>query len=1041
MGRARIGERSLQGSHQSQLLPHSQRNARDDRATGANKRAVQLLSWSPNYGPFQLVRSGTRIWETLVHVFADVLTSANAWNSEQPLLTYTVPPELQNELQIGQLIAVPYGERLVEGIVWSIWEEEKIDNITGHPQGVSLHLNLSSENKQNVGTPLAGVLNGDTQFDDTQIDDDMRSTSQTQNQFRPISTILDPEPALLAHQRALAEWMAMYYVTPLAQVAVKMLPPGLMQRSKVVLHLINGEDLAINATQDQQALTRLRALIGLLLADGEIDIERLKEMLGPKQAKEIIQEALSSGIIEREAMLHAPTTRVRHKRVVRLLMQGEMLETWRMQTRAQLEQSLPAPGSIPMAADNVRKRPQKNVPDPWAIPGSSDVFTLTPQNRLGLLAQRRLAAIDLLCHQKNESNAGSYWTPGTLCKASGLTPAQLKKFVHENIITIEEIEVQRNPLLGRIIPATSPLELTADQQAAMEQILGRTGQKQEDKGREFVGRGQGDTWSGQAPPLYNTNYETSREYSRGIPLRSPWGGDGSSWNADRSPILLHGVTSSGKTEVYLQALAAIIAEGKRGIVLVPEIALTAQAILRFVGRFPDRVAIIHSELTDGERYDEWRRIRSGKVDVVIGSRSALFSPLPDLGIIILDEEHEPAYKQNQPKPTYHVRNAAIFLGQLLHIPVVLGSATPSVESFFHAERGEYHLVEMHHRIGADLPPVEVIDLRNELHAGNTSIFSRRLQSELEQVLHKGQQAIFYLNRRGAASCILCRECGFVAMCDLCDMPLTYHSTERILLCHYCNWRTKVLLVCPQCNSPSIRYFGLGTEKVEDTIARHFPSARLLRWDRDTAKHRRTHEQLLDRFANREADILVGTQMIAKGLDLPGVTLVGVISADIALTLPDFSASERAFTLLTQVAGRAGRGEETGKVILQTFNPQHFCIEAASKHDYHEFYAAEIEARQRYGYPPFRQFVKLTYSHENRRRAQNEALLPRETLDKWIDRLGLEQTDIVGPAPAVMERIRGKYRWQMIARGPDLHPLLRVIDTPGWEVDIDPVSTM
>ncbi len=976
-----------------------------------------------------------------MQVFANVLTSANAWNSEQPLLTYTVPPELQDELQSGQLIAVPYGDRLVEGIVWSIWEEEKIDDLAGHPQGVSLHFSQSSGNNQNVGTPLAGVLQ-----DDTQIDDYTRSTSQTRNQFRPISTILDPEPALLAHQRALAEWMAMYYVTPLAQVAVKMLPPGLMQRSKVVLHLINAEDLATHATQDQQALTRLQALIGLLLADGEIDVKRLKEMLGPKQAKEILQEALSSGVIEREATLHAPTTRVRHKRVVQLLIQGETLEAWRMQTRAQLEQSLPAPGSVPMAADNVRKRPQKNVPDPWAIPGSSDVFTLTPQNRLGLHAQRRLAAIDLLCHEKNKSNTGSYWTPGTLCKASGLSTAQLKKLVHENIITIEEIEVQRNPLLGRIIPATSPLHLTADQQAALDQILEQPGRGQEDTGRtltgrEFAGRGQ-------APPLHYTNRETSQEYSRGVPLRSPWGGDGSpwggdgsSWNADRSPILLHGVTGSGKTEVYLQALRAIIAEGKRGIVLVPEIALTAQAILRFVGRFPDRVAIIHSELTDGERYDEWRRIRSGKVDVVIGSRSALFSPLPDLGIIILDEEHEPAYKQNQPKPTYHVRNAAIFLGQLLHIPVVLGSATPSVESFFHAERGEYHLVELHHRIGADLPPVEVIDLRNELHAGNTSIFSRRLQSELEQVLHKGQQAIFYLNRRGAASCILCRECGFVAMCDLCDMPLTYHSTERILLCHYCNGQNRILHLCPQCNSPSIRYFGLGTEKVEDTIARHFPSARLLRWDRDTAKHRRTHEQLLDRFANREADILVGTQMIAKGLDLPGVTLVGVISADIALTLPDFSASERAFTLLTQVAGRAGRGEEAGKVIIQTFNPQHFCIEAASKHDYHEFYAAEIEARQRYGYPPFRQFVKLTYSHENRRRAQNEALLLRETLDKWIDRLGLSQTDIVGPAPAVMERIRGKYRWQMIARGPDLHPLLRVIDTPGWEVDIDPVSTM
>ena len=937
-----------------------------------------------------------------MQVYADVLTTAHSWNSEEPLLTYSVPADMQPELRVGQLIAVPYGDRIVEGIVWRMWE-------------------------------------------------DIQSDKQPQYSIRPISTILDAEPALLAHQRALAEWMAVYYATPLAQVAVKMLPPGLMQRSRVVLHLINDEDLENHSTSDLQTLTRLHALIGLLLADGELDVERLKEMLGPKQAKEVLQEALASGLIEREATLHAPTTRTRHKKIVHLLLQGEALEVWRSKTRAQLEQSLPAPGSVPMAADNVRKRPHKHMPDPWAIPGSAEVFTLTPQNKLGLLAQRRLAAIDLLCHEPKESSSGSYWTAGTLCKASGLSPAQLKKLAQEKIVAIEEVEVQRNPLLGRLIPATDPLKLTEEQQAALDEIVGKLWIQ--DTGRENLTKqgsdaGQvGDTGRGQAPSLHYGDHEDTL-YSRGVPLRSPWGGgaEGSpannvAGNRNIAPILLHGVTGSGKTEVYLQVLAAVIAQGKRGIVLVPEIALTAQAILRFVGRFPDRVAVIHSELTDGERYDEWRRIRSGKVDVVIGSRSALFSPLPDLGIIILDEEHEPAYKQNQSKPTYHARDAAIFLGQLLRIPIVLGSATPSVESFYHAERGKYHLVELHHRIGADLPPVEVIDLRNELHAGNTSIFSRRLQSELEQVLQKGQQAILYLNRRGAASCVLCRECGFVAMCDHCDMPLTYHSTERILLCHYCNGQNRLLHVCPQCNSPSIRYFGLGTEKVEDTITRHFPSARLLRWDRDTAKHRRTHEQLLDRFANREADILVGTQMIAKGLDLPGVTLVGVISADIALTLPDFSASERAFTLLTQVAGRAGRGEEAGKVIIQTFNPQHFCIEAAAQHDYHEFYAAEIEARQRYGYPPFRQFVKFTYSHENRRRAQNEALLLRETLDKWIDRLGLPQTDIVGPAPAVMERIRGKYRWQMIARGPDLHPLLRVLDTPGWEVDIDPVSTM
>jgi len=867
-------------------------------------------------------------------VLGNVLTSAASWNSEQPLLSYSVPGELEGELCAGQLVAIPYGDRLVEGIVWSVEDDRDEDE-----------------------------------------------------KLRPISTILDPEPALLAHQRALAEWMAEYYVTPLAQVALMMLPPGLIQRSKVVLHLIKSEDVEHNEVA-QRAFSRLQALIGLLLADGELDIERLREMVGQKRAREVVQEALASGLIEREPQLDAPRTRTRRKRIVRLISQGEPLDSWKRQAEAMLQASLPEPGQIVMASDNVRRRPKKSVPDPWAIPGSATALTLTPQNRAGLLAQRQLAAVNLLQHDKSEPGMSAHWTPGMLCKASGLTPKQLQTLVDQHIIAIEEIEVARDPLMGRVIPASAPLPLTIDQREALEQILAE----------------QSD-----AHPHW--------------------------------PILLHGVTGSGKTEVYLQALADVIARGKRGIVLVPEIALTAQAIQRFAGRFPGRVAIIHSALTAGERYDEWRRIRAGQVDVVIGSRSALFAPVSDLGIIILDEEHEPAYKQNERRPTYHAREVAIRLGYILRIPVVLGSATPSVESFYRAERGEYHLVELRNRIGAALPPVEVIDLRGELHAGNTSIFSRRLQDELEQVLNKGQQAILYLNRRGAASCVLCRECGYVAMCDRCDVPLTYHSTERILLCHYCNGQGKVLDICPQCNSVSMRYFGLGTEKVEDTIARLFPGARLLRWDRDTAKHRRAHEQLLDRFANREADILVGTQMIAKGLDLPGVTLVGVISADIALMLPDFAASERAFTLLTQVAGRAGRGEEAGRVIIQTFNPQNFCIDAASRHNYHEFYEAEIDVRRRYGYPPFRQFVKFTYSHENRRRSQNEALLLREKLDQWIERLGLAQTDTVGPAPALMERIRGKYRWQMIARGPDLHPLLRVIDTPGWEVDIDPVSTM
>jgi primosomal protein N' (replication factor Y) (superfamily II helicase) len=760
----------------------------------------------------------------------------------------------------------------------------------------------------------------------------------------------------------------------------------LMQRSKMVLQLIDAGAAANLAAQADQAgqFTRLRALIGLLLAEGSLDIERLKEMLGPKKARELLKEAQESGVIERGAQLHDPKAHARRKRVVRLLAQAEALEIWREAARKRLQESLPEEAEPAQSVESLDRRPRqkKSLLDPWALPGANAALDLTPQNQAGLLAQRQLAALDLLEHDRLSATTGSYWTPHMLCKASSLTPSQLQSLVRADLIEIEEVEVQRDPLLGRVIAPTRPLPLTPRQRAALEQIL-----------------------------------------------------------ASERPVLLHGVTGSGKTEVYLQALEAIIARGQRGIVLVPEIALTAQAIQRFAARFPGRVAIMHGSLSMGERYDEWRRIRQGRVDVVIGSRTALFAPVPDLGLLILDEEHEPAYKQGDRTPTYHARSAALALSNILQIPLVLGSATPSIETYFHAESHDYQLVELPHRIGASLPPVEVIDLRNELHAGNTSILSRQLQTALREVLERKQQAILYLNRRGAASCVLCRDCGYVAMCEQCDIPLTYHLTERLLLCHYCNSQHKPLRICPQCQGSSIRYFGLGTEKVEQTVARAFPGVRLLRWDRDTAKNRRAHEQLLDRFANREADVLIGTQMIAKGLDIPGVTLVGVISADIALMLPDFSASERAFTLLTQVAGRAGRGAEAGRVIIQTFNPQHFSIDAASRHDYEEFYTAEIEARRRYGYPPFRQFIKFTYSHENRSRAQNEALLLREKLDRWIERLGLEQADIVGPAPAIMERLQSKYRWQMILRGHDLHPLLRVLHAPGWQIDIDPVSIM
>jgi primosomal protein N' (replication factor Y) (superfamily II helicase) len=874
-------------------------------------------------------------------MLADILTSAASWLGEQSLLTYIVPEELVAEIRVGQLVAIPYGERLVEGIVWTTSLDELI-------------------------------------------------ALEPDEELRPVSTILDVEPALQGYQMALAQWIADYYVTPLAYVAQMMLPPGLMQRSRAVLRLADGEGKVLDAALQGGSL-QLRALIGLLLSEGTMDVERVKELLGPTRAKAVLKEARENDLFLQTSQLDAPRAKAHTKRVVRLVARGDALDEWRERTEVlALRNALPAP--VMVIPDHIKlsrgrgKKDHKKIVDPWALPETTSAtatLTLSKVDKDSLRAQHQLAAVDLLLHNAEEQ---AYWSPNALCKASGMTQAQLQQLVREHILLIEEAEIRRDPLAGRHLDlATIPLTLTAEQQYALDCIVGA--------------------------------------------------------EADLRPVLLHGVTGSGKTEVYLQAMAAVIARGKQCIMLVPEIALTTQAVLRVAGRFPDRVAIVHSELTMGERYDEWRRIRSGEVDVVIGSRSALFAPLPDPGIIIIDEEHESAYKQAERRPTYHARNAALMFGNILNIPVVLGSATPSVESFYLATQGKYRLVELTGRINAELPPVEIIDLRDELHAGNTSIISRRLQEELTLVLERKQQAILFLNRRGAASCVLCRDCGYTVKCDHCDIAMTYHSTERILLCHYCGQQSKVLQFCPECNSSGIGYFGLGTEKIQETIQRLFPAARLLRWDRDTARNRRAHEQLFDRFANREADIMIGTQMIAKGLDLPGVTLVGVVSADIALGLPDYATTERAFTLLTQVAGRAGRGREAGHVIIQTFNPQHFCIETASHHDYHTFYGLEITSRQRYQYPPFRRFVKFTYSHENRQRCQNEALLLNEHLKRWIERLGLPETDIVGPAPALMERMRGKYRWQMLVRGPDLHQLLRVLDAPDWEIDIDPASSI
>jgi primosomal protein N' (replication factor Y) len=510
-------------------------------------------------------------------------------------------------------------------------------------------------------------------------------------------------------------------------------------------------------------------------------------------------------------------------------------------------------------------------------------------------------------------------------------------------------------------------------------------------------------------------------------------------------FLLHGVTGSGKTEVYLRALERAASLGKRAIVLVPEIALTPQTIARFAARFPDRVAVLHSKLSLGEQYDVWQRVREGDYDVVIGSRGALFAPQPDLGLIVIDEEHEWTYKQQEQQPRYHARDVAIRLAGLTDSVVILGSATPDVGSYFSALKGDFRLLQLPERITSagisPLPNVEIMDLRRELKQGNRSIFSRALGRAIAQCVEAQEQVILFLNRRGTATFVQCRDCGFVMKCRRCDVSLTYHADEDHLVCHRCNHRTRIPRVCPDCSSERIRFLGLGTQKLEVEVMSTFPGARVLRWDRDATRGKHSHEEIMDRFLAHEADILIGTQMIAKGLDMPRVTLVGVINADIGLYHPDFRSSERTFQLLAQVAGRAGRGDMPGRVIIQSYTPDHYAVLAAADHDYAGFYEKEIAFRREQGDPPFSRLARLLYVHHNAAACREEAERVYQALELEKDRQGLPGTTLFGPTPAYVQRVRGRYRWQIIIRAPDPAVLVSELRLPqGWSVDIDPAST-
>jgi len=560
--------------------------------------------------------------------------------------------------------------------------------------------------------------------------------------------------------------------------------------------------------------------------------------------------------------------------------------------------------------------------------------------------------------------------------------------------------------------------------------------------------------AGDAPPLTDAQAWATGEIGRRLQAR------------DGRTLLLYGVTGSGKTEVYLDAVARTLALGRNALILLPEIGLTAQVLDLFKARFgADEVAVLHSALSLGERHDEWRRIQSGEARVVVGARSAVFAPVPYLGLIVLDEEHDGSYKQDS-NPRYHARDAARFRAAQTGATVVLGSATPSLESFYLAKAGEYGLIALPERIDSrPLPPVSVVDLREEMKAPLApvkrepgaekseppprSVFAADLIAALGCCLERREQAILFLNRRGFASFLLCRDCGFTFHCPNCDVSLTYHHAGRYLQCHHCDYRRRVPDVCPKCAGLRLRPFGVGTEKVEDAARRLFPTARTLRMDRDTMSRKGAHAETLRAFKRGEADILIGTQMVAKGLDFPNVTLVGVVSADTALNIPDFRAPERAFQLLTQVAGRAGRGKTPGIVIVQTFSPEHESVLFAAKHDYLGFYEQAIGQRQEVGYPPFAHMANVVFTDEDedeaRKRGYRMANVLRAHMGSESD------VTLLGPVACPLSRLRGRYRWHLALRAPAKETLLALLraalaeltagERLGLSLDMDPLSML
>jgi primosomal protein N' (replication factor Y) len=807
---------------------------------------------------------------------------------------------------------------------------------------------------------------------------------------KAIFGLVDPQVVLTSAQLYLAKHLAQSTLAPLSSCIYLMLPAGLAQMADTRYSYIG-----LATPVGRMPLSDLQQrLIGLLQKRGPLLARQIDRTLPRVNWRAAARPLIRQEIVSAQSVLPPPSVQPKSVRTASL--------------------------AVP---------PDKAAAELGNL-GRPDSMTL----------ERRQAVLRALLREVQPVDVSWVYAE------SGGNLSDLQFLARRGLVSLGESQVWRDPLSGVNTVIAEPPVLTQDQESAWAVI------------REGIERSA----AGQAVP----------------------------------PFLLHGVTGSGKTEIYLRAVEAIIRNGKQAIVLVPEIALTPQTVRRFLARFPGQVGLTHSGLSPGERYDTWRRARMGDLAVVVGPRSALFSPFPRLGLIVVDECHDDSYYQSELLPYYHAQEAAVAYARLAGAICLLGSATPDLVNQYQAQHGQWTYLRLPARIlahrqvvheqlqrlslqgkdshykpleqladAADLPPVSVVDMRLELQAGNRSIFSHSLKEALAQVLEEGQQAILFLNRRGTATYIFCRDCGRSLRCPRCDTPLTYHNppaaplTQTLdlpkaasqktslpggraaLICHHCGYRRGYPKTCPTCGSAHIRHYGTGTERVETEVQALFPQARTLRWDYETTRQKGAHDMILGHFLAHRADVLIGTQMLAKGLDLPLVTLVGVVLADVGLNLPDYRAAERSFQVLTQVAGRAGRSPLGGRVILQTFQPDHYAIQAAAQHDYTSFYHHELAFRRQLSYPPFTQLVRLEFRHARATEAERAAQTLAGRLRDWIELADRRATELIGPVPCFFSRLKGLYRWQIVLRGPDPATLLRERPLEGWRVEVNPPSLL